>query len=87
MMFHMKTASVRDLRQDFPRVLAWLHEGEKVAITLRRQAIATLVPCPKKKRVRRAMPDLTKRLQKVFGQRVIPDHTVAAILDQDRGTR
>ena len=85
-MFHMKTASVRDLRQDFPRVLAWLQAGEKVAITMRRQAIATLVPCPRKKQARHPMPDLTTRLQKVFGQRVISDQTMKAIMDQDRGT-
>ena len=84
-MFHMKTASVRDLRQDFPRVLAWLQAGEKVAITMRRQAIATLIPCPKKKRARCPMPDLTMRLQKVFGHRVIPDQAVDAIMDQNRG--
>lgn len=81
----MKTASVRDLRQDFPRIHAWLQAGEEVAITLRRQAIATLVPCPRKKRAKRPTPDLTARLRKVFGQRVIPDQTMQAILDQDRG--
>ncbi len=81
----MKTASVRDLRQNFARVLAWLEAGEEVAITLRRQAIATLIPCPQKKRARRPMPDLTARLRKVFGQRVIPDQTLKAILNQDRG--
>lgn len=73
------------MRQDFARVLAWLQAGEKVAITLRRQAIATLVPRPRKKRAGRRMPDLGARLQKVFGQRVIPDRTMKAIMDQDRG--
>jgi antitoxin (DNA-binding transcriptional repressor) of toxin-antitoxin stability system len=81
----MKTASVRDLRQDFPRVLAWLQAGEEVVITLRRQAIATLKPYPLKKRVRRPRPDLGARLQKVFGQRVIPDKTMKALMDHDRG--
>jgi antitoxin (DNA-binding transcriptional repressor) of toxin-antitoxin stability system len=85
MMFHVKTASVRDLRQDFPRILAWLQSGEEVAITLRREAVATLIPRPPPKRARRAMPDLGARLQKVFGERVIPDQTVKGILDQDRG--
>ena len=81
----MKTASVRDLRQDFPRVLAWLQAGEEVAITLRRQAVATLVPCSQKKRVKRPMPDLSARLQKVFGRRVIPDQIMKTLMDQDRG--
>jgi antitoxin (DNA-binding transcriptional repressor) of toxin-antitoxin stability system len=73
------------LRQDFARVRAWLQAGEEVAITLRRQAIATLIPCPQNKRARRSMPDLTARLKKVFGTRLIPDQTVKALLDQDRG--
>ena len=84
-MFHMKSASVRDLRQDFARILAWLQAGEKVAITLRREAIATLIPSPLKKRAKRPMPDISARLEKVFGQRVIPDKTIRAILERDRG--
>ena len=85
-MFHMKTASVRDLRQDFPRILAWLQSGEEVAITLRREAIATLVPRARRKRGRRARPDLAARLRKVFGERLIPDPTMQALLDLNRGT-
>lgn len=81
----MKTASVRDLRQDFPRILAWLQSGEEVAITLRREPIATLVPRARRKRGRRARPDLAARLRQVFGERVIPDQTMQALLDQDRG--
>ncbi len=80
----MKTASVRDLRQDFARILAWLQAGEEVAITLRRQAIATLIPNPQPKRARRPMPDLGARLQKVFGRRVIPDQTMKALMDRNR---
>lgn len=58
----MKTASVRDLRQDFARVLAWVQAGEEVAITRRRQAVARLIPLPHQKRVKRPMPDLAARL-------------------------
>ncbi len=82
----MKTASVRDLRQNFARIHAWLQAGEEVAITLRRQAVATLVPCPRKKPLKRPRPDLSARLRKVFGERVIPDATMRAIMDHDRGS-
>ena len=83
-MFHMKSASVRDLRQNFPRVLAWIQAGEEVAITMRRQALARLVPWPKKKTAKKPIPDISARLRKVFGQKVIPDQTMKAILDLER---
>jgi antitoxin (DNA-binding transcriptional repressor) of toxin-antitoxin stability system len=84
-MFHMKTASVRDLRQDFPRILAWIEAGEEVAITMRRQAIARLVPWPKKNQAKRPMPNLGDRLKRVFGTTVIPDKTMETIMQQNRG--
>jgi len=40
----MKTASVRDIRQNFPAVLRWIEEGENVAITMRRKIVARLIP-------------------------------------------
>ncbi len=85
-MFHMKTASVRDLRQDFARVLAWIDAGEEVAITMRRQAIARLVPWPRKKAARRPMPDIAARLKKVFGSKTIADKAMKAVMDRNRGT-
>ena len=39
----MKTATVRDLRTDFPRLEAWLEEGETVVITKHKRIIANLV--------------------------------------------
>lgn len=81
----MKTASVRDLRQDFPRIHAWLQAGEEVVITLRREAIATLRPHPREKPGRRPLPDLTGRLRRVFGGLVIPDAKIRDILDRNRG--
>lgn len=40
----MKTASVRDLRYDFPKVEAWLKAGEEVQITKRNKVIGKLTP-------------------------------------------
>ena len=84
-MFHMKTASVRDLRQDFPRILAWIEAGEEVAITMRRQAIARLVPLPRKRRAKGRMPDIADRLKRVFGTKIIPDKTMKTIMEQNKG--
>jgi antitoxin (DNA-binding transcriptional repressor) of toxin-antitoxin stability system len=40
----MKTASVRDIRQNFPAIMRWIEEGENVAITMRRKIVARLIP-------------------------------------------
>ena len=85
-MFHMKTASVRDLRQDFARILAWIEAGEEVAITMRRQAVAKLIPWPQAKAAKRQMPDIAARLKKVFGAKTIADKTMKSIMEQNRGT-
>ncbi len=42
MMFHMKTATVRDLRQHFPKIERWLEEGESITITKRDKPVALL---------------------------------------------
>ncbi len=72
-MFYVKTASVRDLRQDFSQILAWIEAGEEVAITKRRHAVAKLIPWPRKMPAKRKMPDIAARLKKVFGAKIIAD--------------
>lgn len=57
----MKTATVRQLRTQFPRIESWLAEGETVTITKRKKVVAELrAPQPTKK------PDFAKR----FGGKV-----------------
>ena len=40
----MKTATVRDLRNNFAEVSKWIEHGEQVSITRNGAAFATLVP-------------------------------------------
>jgi prevent-host-death family protein len=42
----MKTATVRDLRNRYTNLLAWIGAGEEIVITQRGKAIARLVPEP-----------------------------------------
>ena len=81
----MKTASIRDLRQDFNRVLTWVNNGEEVAITKHRRTVARLLPALNRKSADAQMPDITGRLKKVFGGKVISDKAMGAILDESRG--
>ena len=84
-MCHMKTASIRDMRHDFNRILAWVSNGEEVAITKHRRIVARLVPVHAQKTGDARMPDIAGRLQKVFGKKVISDKAMSAILDESRG--
>lgn len=84
-MCYMKTASIREVRHDLGRVLGWVANGEEVAITNRRRTVARLLPATARKNARAQMPDITRRLQKVFGRKVISDKAMSAILDEGRG--
>ena len=83
----MKTASVREVRQDFGRILEWVANGEEVSITKRREPVARLLPVASKskKAGRGRMPDISGRLQKVFGRKVLEDKLVNKILRENRG--
>jgi antitoxin (DNA-binding transcriptional repressor) of toxin-antitoxin stability system len=51
----MKTANVREIRQNFPRIMAWIADGEQVAITMRRKIVARLTPEKPVKAARRTL--------------------------------
>jgi prevent-host-death family protein len=75
----MKTATVRDLRNRFPRVASWIAEGEPVEITKSGKPFARLVPAVPEKPRRFKMPDIMARLKKDFGDRVYSAKEVAAM--------
>jgi prevent-host-death family protein len=75
----MKTATIRDLRNHFPRVAAWIAEGEPVEITKAGKPFARLVPATSKKPRRFKMPDIMARLNKTWGDRVFTANEVAAM--------
>ena len=72
----MKTATVRDLRNSFPRVAAWIAEGESVEITKAGKLFARLMPPKTTKLVK---PDILVRLKKTWGNRVFSAQEVAAM--------
>jgi len=82
----MKTATVRELRNEFPRIEAWLHEGESVSISKRGKVVATLVPAlPKADSGGRVpKPDIMARLRETWGDRVFSLEEVAAMREDER---
>ena len=80
-MDHMKTATVRELRNEFPRIEAWVHEGESINISKRGKIIATLVPAKGASGNARRRPkvDIMARLRKTWGGRVLTLEQVEAM--------
>ena len=85
----MKTATVADLRNHFPRVFRWIAEGEKVEVTRRGRPVAHLVPAPKPKPRKFRMPDFARMRRDVLGadlkSRRLSEEDSAFI--RDRGER
>jgi antitoxin (DNA-binding transcriptional repressor) of toxin-antitoxin stability system len=81
----MKTATVRQLRTEFPKVLAWVSAGQEVAITRRRQIVASLVPAGNRPKRRPVLPDFRARLRRSYGDKVIPAALMAGILAENKG--
>lgn len=68
----MKTATVRDLRYDFPRIEAWVQAGEEVLITKHAKPVAKLSAAGPSRPARRKLvhPDYRARLKRIWGDRV-----------------
>ncbi len=81
----MRTATVRNLRYDFPTILKRLQHGEEVAITLRGKFIGTLVPAEPSGPQTVQWPDLVKRMRAIHGKRML--HPVDSILKQREAER
>lgn len=81
----MKRASVRDLRNHFPRVAAWVEEGESVEITKSGKVFARLSPAIPQRRSKFKMPDIMARLRQTFGDSCYDSTDIAKGLDISRG--
>jgi antitoxin (DNA-binding transcriptional repressor) of toxin-antitoxin stability system len=81
-MYHMKKASVRDLRYGFKRIERLLRQGEEVQITKRRRVIARLVPDGTEGT--KQIPDFLARLRSIYGDKMLAV-TGAELVSSDRG--
>ena len=73
----MKTATVRDLRNRFARVSAWIEQGEAVEITKGGKAFARLIPANEGKVGKLVKVDFARQLRKTWGSRVFSAAEVA----------
>ncbi len=76
---HMRTVTVRDLRNNFSRLEIWLGEGEEIQIEKQGQPVALLTGLPKGRRKRIRKPDFTARLKRLWGDRIFSLEEVRAM--------
>ncbi len=76
----MKTATVRELRTEFPRLEALLGEGESIAITKHKRVVAKLIPAD-----RTDAPDFRARFGGTSPAAERREKSVVALLVGDRG--
>lgn len=77
----MKTATVRELRTEFPRLEALLFDGETIAITKHKRVVAKLIPAD----VSLKRPDFRARFGGAVSTRGKRDRSAVDLLSADRG--
>ena len=75
----MKTVTVRDLRNSFSMLEAWLSEGEDILIEKRGLPIGVLTAWRPEALTQPAKPDFAARRRAIWGNRVFTDAEVAAM--------
>jgi antitoxin (DNA-binding transcriptional repressor) of toxin-antitoxin stability system len=82
----MKSATIRDLRNEFPRVARWIEEGECVEITRSGKPFAQLAPIPPPATRHVATPDFLARIRENFPNEK-PGKGLSSVVDYDRSDR
>lgn len=72
----MKTATVRDLRYDFPKIEAWLAGGEEILITKHSKPIARISSEMATAKPMPPLPDFAARAKKTWGDRFFTQEEV-----------
>ena len=75
----MKTVTVRDLRNCFSKLEAWLAEGEQIQIQKRGKPIAMLTGLRARRANASKRPDFAARRKVIWGDRVLSEAEVSAM--------
>ena len=79
----MKTATVRDLRNNFAMLEAWLNDGESICIEKRGVPVAMLTAMPSARGKKMPMPDFAARQKAIWGDRVFSETEVRAMREAE----
>jgi antitoxin (DNA-binding transcriptional repressor) of toxin-antitoxin stability system len=80
---HMKTVTVRDLRNNFSKVEAWLGEGEEIRIEKRGKPIGFLSAQPRSAKFPLRKVDWEARRNAIWGDRVFTEEEVRAMREAE----
>jgi len=81
----MKSVNIRSLKHETSALMERVALGESVEIRRRNKPIAVLKPA-ESSRTSSNRPDFRKRLQVIYGDRVLPE-TATELLSDERGDR
>ncbi len=81
----MKTATVRDLRYDFPKIEAWLECGEEIVITKHSKPIARIQSEEARKKSLTPLPDFAARRKRIWGDRSFSQEEVNEMRELETG--
>ena len=81
-MYHMKTVNVRDVRNRFSTLEAWVEAGERIEIRKRGKPIAWLVPVPKDHKIV-VKPDFASRRKAIWGEKKFSHADVKAMREAE----
>lgn len=80
---HMRTVPLRDLRNNFSKLEAWLEEGEQIQIEKRGIPIALLTALPIGPNSTPTKPNFTARRKAIWGTRVFSPKEVKAMRQEE----
>jgi antitoxin (DNA-binding transcriptional repressor) of toxin-antitoxin stability system len=80
---HVRTATVRDLRNNFAKLEAWLKNGEEICIEKRGEPVAMLTAMRRAKVDKVKNPDFAARRKAIWGDRVFTAAEVRAMREAE----
>jgi len=68
----MRSTTIRELRTRFPKIEAWLSQGEPISITKRGVHVASLIPAPAVAK-RGTSVDFAAQMKRLWGEKQYSD--------------
>jgi antitoxin (DNA-binding transcriptional repressor) of toxin-antitoxin stability system len=82
----MKSATAREVRNNFAQIAKWLKDGEQVVVTIRKKVVGRIIPEPSTNR-RLKMPDFAARIAQEYPHPQISEGESIALRRELRSER